>query len=139
MSRVAVVDTNVVAAGLMTARPDAPTARILDGMLKARFPFALSTALLAEYRGVLNRPALRRRHGLDTDELDSLLLALARHAIVLTPTTGPRAPDSGDQHLWDLLASHPGLVLVTGDHLLLAAKTAPAPVVGVAAFAGRLA
>lgn len=122
----------------MTARPDAPTARILDGMLGARFPFALSTALLAEYRSVLNRPALRRRHGLDADELEALLLALARHAIVLTPTAGPRAPDSGDQNLWDLLASHPGLVLVTGDHLLLAAERAPAPVVGVAEFAGDL-
>lgn len=139
MSRVAVVDTNVVAAGLMTARPDAPTARILDGMLGARFPFALSTALLAEYRSVLNRPALRRRHGLDADELEALLLALARHAIVLTPVAGPRAPDPGDQHLWDLLASHPSLVLVTGDHLLLAAEAAPAPVVGVAAFADCLA
>lgn len=138
MSRVAVVDTNVVAAGLMTARPDAPTARILDGMLKARFPFALSTALLAEYRSVLSRPTLRHRHGLDTDELDSLLLALARHAIVLTPTAGPRAPDPGNQHLWGLLASHPGLVLVTGDHLLLAAETAPAPVAGVAEFADSL-
>jgi hypothetical protein len=38
-----------------------------------------------------------------------------------------------------LLASHPSLVLVTGDPLLLAAEAAPAPVVGVAAFAGRLA
>lgn len=74
----------------MTARPDAPTARILDGMLGARFPFAPSTALLAEYRSVLNRPALRRRHGLDADELEALLLALARHAIVLTLVAGPR-------------------------------------------------
>ncbi len=32
-SRVFIVDTNVVAAGLITHRPDSPTARILDAML----------------------------------------------------------------------------------------------------------
>ena len=60
---VAIVDTNVVVAGLMTSREDSPVARVLDGMLAARFPFALSEALLAEYRVVLSRPKLRGLHG----------------------------------------------------------------------------
>ena len=137
MSRVAVIDTNVVAGGLMTAQPDAPTAptaRILDGMLAARFPFALSAALLAEYRAVLNRPKLRERHGLAAEEFDAVLTELAQHAIVLTTRRGPVAPDPGDQHLWDLLAAHPDLCLVTGDRLLLAASQPPAPVFAPAVF-----
>lgn len=132
--RAAVIDTNVVAAGLMTANADAATARILDGMLAAAFPFVISGALLAEYRDVLNRPHLRKRHGLTRSEIESLLVALAHNAIVLEPGAGPKAPEPGDQHLWDLLASHEDLCLVTGDGLLLGAADAPAPVLAPAAY-----
>ncbi len=92
-----IVDTNVVVAGLLTGDDASPVARILDGMLAAAFPFVLSEALLAEYRTVLVRPSLRKQHGLTIAEIESILTALARHAIVLIPVPGPRAPDRGDQ------------------------------------------
>lgn len=114
-----IVDTNVVVAGLLTARDDSPVARILDGMLAAAFPFAVSSRLLAEYLQVLNRPALRKSHGLSVEEVETLVVALAEHAIVLTPSPSPAAPDPGDQHLWELLAARKDLRLVTGDKLLL--------------------
>ena len=44
--RVAIVDTNVVIAGLLTAHATSPVGRILDGMLNAAFPFVVSEALL---------------------------------------------------------------------------------------------
>lgn len=113
-----IVDTNVVVAGLLTARADSPVARVLDGMLAAAFAFALSEPLLAEYRAVLRRPALRKTHGLTLDEVDSILVDLARHGIVLAPRPAPPAPEPGDQHLWELLAAREDLVLVTGDRLL---------------------
>lgn len=121
MSAFFIVDTNVVVAGLLTAHTDSPVARILDGMLSATFAFVLSEALLAEYRAVLVRPKLCKLHGLSEAEIDTILTDLARHAIVLTPvsTAGPRAPEPGDQFLWDLLATRTDLVLVTGDKLLL--------------------
>lgn len=121
MNRYYIVDTNVVVAGLLTAHADSPVARILDGMLAATFRFVVSEALLAEYRTVLERPHLVRLHGLSSAEVDTLLTDLVRHAIVLNPgreTGAPRAPDAGDQFLWDLLASRSDLVLVTGDKLL---------------------
>ena len=120
MSRlVVIVDTNVVVAGLLTADDTSPVARVLDGMLAAAFPFALSEALLAEYRAVLLRPRLKKLHGLSVADIESLLTDLAQHAIVLTPGAAPAAPDPGDQFLWDLLAAKEALVLVTGDKLLL--------------------
>lgn len=124
MSRpVYVVDTNVVVAGLVTADPASPVARVLDGMLAAAFPFAVSETLLGEYRTVLLRPALRKLHALSVDEIELLLTDLAQHAIVLEPAADrgvvPRAPDAGDQFLWDLLAGRPRLVLITGDKRLL--------------------
>ena len=119
MSRPAViVDTNVVVAGLLTGDASSPVARILDGMLAAAFPFVLSEALLAEYRAVLVRPALRKLHGLSVTDVETLLTDIAQHAIVLAPGVGSPAPDPGDQLLWDLLAARADLLLVTGDRAL---------------------
>lgn len=121
MTSPAIVDTNVVVAGLLTRRADSPVARVLDGMLGAAFAFVLSEALLAEYRAVLLRPRLQRAHGLRETEIDDLLTQLAQHAIVLEPSPAAApAPDAGDQLLWELLACRPDLVLVTGDAALLA-------------------
>ncbi len=121
--RAVIVDTRVVLAGLLTgndASPDfAYSARILDGMLAAAFPFVVSEALLAEYRTVLIRPNLRKLHGLAIAEVDAILTDLALHAIVLAPAAAPPAPDPGDLLLWELLAAKTSLLLVTGDKLLL--------------------
>ena len=114
-----IIDTNILVAGLVTERDDSPVARILNGMLAAAFPFVMSEALLAEYRAVLVRPHLRKLHGLTVAEVEATLTDLAHHAIVLTPVVGPPAPDPGDQLLWDLLATKPDLLLVSGDKLLL--------------------
>ena len=119
MSRpAAIVDTNVVVAGLLTGDATSPVARILDGMLAAAFPFVVSEALLAEYRAVLVRPALRTQHGLRVAEIERLLTDIAQHAIVLAPGVGSPAPDAGDQLLWDLLAARDDLLLVNGDKAL---------------------
>ncbi len=119
MSRPAViVDTNVVVAGLLTGNATSPVARILDGMLAAAFPFVVSEALLAEYRTVLVRTALRKQHGLTVAEVERLLTDIAQHAIVLAPGVGLPAPDAGDQLLWDLLAARADLLLITGDKAL---------------------
>lgn len=113
-----IVDTNVVVAGLLTGNATSPVARILDGMLAAAFPFVVSEALLAEYRDVLVRPALRKLHGLTVAEVETLLTDIAQHAIVLPPGVGSQAPDPGDQLLWDLLAARADLLLITGDKAL---------------------
>ncbi|MBW7925968.1 MAG: putative toxin-antitoxin system toxin component, PIN family [Burkholderiaceae bacterium] len=121
MTRQAVViDTNVVVAGLITSDAGSPVSRILDGMLAAAFPFVLSEALIAEYRAVPRRPKLRKLHGLNDDELDEILVDLVQHAIVLDPAAATaRAPDPGDQLLWDLLEARDDILLVTGEQRLL--------------------
>jgi uncharacterized protein len=116
---IVIVDTSVVVAGLLTGSDASPVARMLDGMLRATLPFVVSEALLAEYHAVLVRPGLRKQHGLPMSEIETLLTAVAQHAIVLEPATAAPAPDPGDQLLWDLLAARPDLVLVTGDKRLI--------------------
>lgn len=141
MSAFVIIDTNVVVAGLLTAYADSAVARILDGMLRAAFPFVMSEALLAEYRAVLVRPKLCKLHGLSVAEVDIILTDLARHAIVMTTVrtmSVPLAPDAGDQFLWDLLASRTDLLLVTGDKLLQQDAAMQQRVISPQVFAAQL-
>jgi putative PIN family toxin of toxin-antitoxin system len=116
---VAVIDTNVVVSGLISSDEQSPVCRILDGMLNATFPFLLSPALLHEYRNVLLRPNLRKLHGLNSTDIDRLLSQVVANAVWREPKPTSSAPEPGDDHLWALLAVHPGSILVTGDRLLL--------------------
>lgn len=127
MTRLFIVDTNVVAAALLTRDASSPTARILDAMLDGRLMFLLSPDLLAEYRAVLLRPRLAARHGLSETEIDEILTALAANSIWREPTAvlaepdaaRPAPPDGNHMHLWELLACETTAVLVTGDKALL--------------------
>lgn len=116
----AVIDTNVVVSGVLTALPAAPTARILDGMLAGRFHFLLSVELLAEYREVLLRPKIRGRHRLSETEVDVLLTEIAANGVALE--VGPPVKGrgkAGDDHIWQLLKAEASAFLVTGDQKLL--------------------
>jgi len=115
----AVIDTNVVVSGVLSGDPDSPTAWILDSMLKGIFPFLLSTPLLAEYRQVLLRPKIRRLHGLTEEEVDALLTEIIINGIMREPEILTESPDPGGNHLWSLLESQEGAVLVTGDRTLI--------------------
>lgn len=138
MTSAAIIDTNVVVAGLLTARPESPVVRILDGMVAAMFPFVLSEALLAEYSAVLVRPKLRKAHGLGDQEIDTILLEITRHAIVLAPPDAPeKAPDPNDQHLRDLLHAREDLLLVTGDLELRATTGIASRILSPATFVER--
>lgn len=110
----------------------ATTARILRATLRGSTPFDNLDALLAKYYDVLAHAKLQRRHGPDTAEADMLLTALTGSATVQNPAMGPRVQEPGDHHLWNLLASHIDLCVVTGDALLLHADNPPAPVMSPA-------
>jgi len=116
--RLLVVDTNVVVAGLLTGDPAAPTARILDAMLRGEARFLLSEELLAEYRTVLLRPKIAGLHGLTATEVDEILVRLAANGAVREPAPTVRAP-RGDGHLFALLEVEPEAWIVSGDAAVL--------------------
>ncbi len=119
--RIFIVDTNVLVAGLISGQTDSPTTRIVDAMLDGRLIFLLSPELLQEYRLVLLRPKLLRLHGLNEEQIDQLLTEITANAIWREPQSEltEHAPDPGDEHLWNLLATEPSVALITGDQLLL--------------------
>lgn len=140
MPRVAVVDTNVVAGGLLTQTPSSPLVTIVDGMLAGRFPFVLSPSLLDEYRSVLLRDKLRALHGLSENAIDRILVELVVNAIWHdpVPTESAAAPDPGDDHLWQLLSTLEMGILVTGDQQLLDNPPDDASVLSPRSFVGWL-
>jgi predicted nucleic acid-binding protein len=161
VTRFAVIDTNVVVSGLLNGVADSPTRRVVDGMLAGTIPFVLSETLLAEYRAVLLRPAISRRHGLSETEVDVLLEEVVLNASIRDPATGPqplppagsgrdartpgsaladtgRLTPSGDEHVIELLRAVPGAVLVTGDRRLAEAVGSWSAALTPAEFAGTL-
>jgi len=113
-----VIDTNVVVAGLLTHDPAAPTARILDAMLRGELAYLLSEELLAEYRTVLLRPKIARLHGLSEDEVDEILLRFATNSLSREPPAVEAGPD-GDAHLFALLEMDSEALVVSGDAAVL--------------------
>ncbi|RME70418.1 MAG: putative toxin-antitoxin system toxin component, PIN family [Planctomycetota bacterium] len=137
--RPVIIDTNVVVSGLLTADPRSPTARILDAMLQGGFPYLISQPLLEEYRAVLLRPRIRKRHGLSEREVDALLTEIVASAMMRAPDPSTsEIPDPGDAHLWALLASEPDARLVTGDRALVENPPPNADVILPAEFCNLL-
>ena len=123
MSDPAVIDTNVVVSGILTRQSESPTARIVDGMLSGGFRYLISVELLAEYREVLLRPKISRRHGLSPSEVDVILTDLAAAgAVVDVDPTQTRPGRRDDDHLRRILASVGSAILVTGDKKLFDRK-----------------
>jgi predicted nucleic acid-binding protein len=114
-SRVYLIDTNVVVAGMISARPGSPPCVIVDRMIEGALPFILSRDLLAEYRRVLLRPRIRKRHGLGPRKVDAVLTEIVTAAMMREPPdTGRRA----DAHVHALLKICPEAILVSGDRAL---------------------
>ncbi len=117
---VAVIDTNVVVIGLLTRDPSSPTAQIVERMLLGRTPFVLSVELVGEFRTVLLRAKIARRHKRSPAEIDQLLTDLIANAIMHSPPKArATAPDPKDAHIWALAHARPGAIVVTGDQLLI--------------------
>ena len=120
MTKVFIVDTNVLVAGLISSKKDSPVVYIVDAMLNGKIIYLLSPALLHEYRSVLLRPKLCKLHKLSEKEIDQLLTEIIANAIFCEPPAGAeQAPDRGDDHLWDIMQYNRETLLITGDQLLL--------------------
>ena len=123
MSDPAVIDTNVVVSGILTRQSKSPTTTIVDAMLSGGFRYLISIELLAEYRQVLLRPKISRRHGLSPAEVDVILTDLAAAGSVVEVDPEPARPGrGGNDHLWRILAGVDSAVLVTGDKRLFDRK-----------------
>lgn len=115
-----IIDTSVLVAALVSQALNMPPAVIVAALLRGVLSGVTSAALLAEYRRTLRQPKIAARHRLDAVEVERLFRRIEANSQLLVPPPGGIAcPDPRDQHLWDLLATVPEAVLVTGDALLV--------------------
>ena len=155
MIRFVVIDTNVVVSGAIRGGETSPPKRIVGAMIGGHLRFLLSEDLLSEYRRVLLRPLIMRRHGLTEAEADELLLEIVLNATMREPAIPDASRDStggdaesaslaleatpaGDAHVAALLRSMPGCALVTGDQRLAETVTSWCEVITASEFAATL-
>ncbi len=132
-----ILDTNILVSGLLTSERAAPTAEILDEVFAGRLRIVLSMDLLAEYRTVLLRPAIRRRHGLSEAEVDDLLAELTALAAFRDVPSVTAAERRRDEHLLRLQAAALEATLLTGDKRLRAAMPRGVEALSPRAFLSR--
>ena len=111
----------MLVSALVTRKLTSPEMRVVDALAAGRFRGLFSQALLNEYRDVLRRTNVRSRHGLSEREIRHVLMDLQGLGALIEPSAAKvPAPDSKDQHVWDLLLSDSHTaVLVTGERDLL--------------------
>ncbi|MGE0597898.1 MAG: putative toxin-antitoxin system toxin component, PIN family [Dehalococcoidia bacterium] len=128
-------DANVIVSAQLVQHPEAPYRRVYEAIFDDRFQHYVTTRLLAEYRDVLLRPTVQSRHRLTHDEVRRVVDSIGLASLELSPPRAiAKAPDRGDQHLWDLLAGYPEVRLVTGDPLLLSSDHFPTRVLSPRRF-----
>jgi len=105
-----VLDTNVIVSGLLS--PAGPPGRLLDAALVGTLRIVYDDRIAAEYREVLERPALR----IDAGDRDAFLAVLSLHELVVVPPwTGPSPPDPDDQMFLEAVILADEGTLVTGN------------------------
>lgn len=134
-----VLDTNVIASGVIT--PTGPAGTILIAWKDRRLDLIVSPSLLREVVDILRRPKIVRTYGLAADAVTPILHLLDSQAIrVPGRLTIPRtARDPRDDHILVCAVEGHADYVVTGDRdLLVLERFQGIPIVSPAAFAALL-
>ena len=117
----AIIDTNVLVAGVITRNPRSASAAIVDALLAGRLTHFASQESLSEVRNVLQ--VLRSYHHFTDDEIEEFCLGLELNSSLLqsTVTVSPTVPRDPTDAKWLALAKQSDAdYLLTNDrrHLL---------------------
>lgn len=109
----ALLDTNVLVAGLTSAR--GASFALLQAVATGKLRMAASTALWLEYESVLKRDEIRTLHGFDAQQVDALLSALAVwvQPVMLHYAWRPQLRDPGDEMVLEAAVNGRGHAIVT--------------------------
>jgi len=105
----AVIDTNVLVSGLITAHGF--PAKIVNALKEKQFNIFINSEIMIEYRDVLYRNKL----GLESKDVEDLLDVINLNGVpVTTDTSTISLPDEDDRYFYDT-AKYAGAYLVTGN------------------------
>lgn len=126
-----ILDTGILISGLGNAK--GLPAKVLASVIGERSAI-VSFELVAEYLSSLTGARARRHHSLTVEQAEQFVRSFQRVATNISADSGPMCPDKRDQHLWDLLQTVPGCMLVTGEDALLRSDHFPGRVLSPRQF-----
>ena len=109
MSRLWVIDTNVIVSGLIY--PKSIPGRIVDAGISGLFDFSYDSRILAEYRDVLSRP----KFGFSPEAVDGFLFVLLSFPPISAGDLKVSLADPDDVPFAEVALATPDRILVTGN------------------------
>ncbi len=130
----AVIDTNILVSALI--KPEGTVGPVLHRLRDGDYEIVLSEQLLTELVDVLNRPRIKEKYGLDTEDIETVLaLLLLRGRIVSPVERVDVCRDPKDNMFLEAALTAEADVIVSGDEdLLVLDSFRSIPVIGPAAF-----
>jgi len=115
----AVIDTNVIVSGLI--RPRGAPGAVLRALRDRRLVAVVSPAILEEIVGVLSRPWLHSKYGVDETDVETFLRLLVLRAELIEPSSEVRrCRDPNDDKFLEAAVDGHAARIVSGDADLLA-------------------
>ena len=130
----AIIDTNILVSALI--KPEGTVGPVLHRLRDGDYEIVLSEQLLTELVDVLNRPRIKEKYGLDTEDIETVLaLLLLRGRIVSPVERVDVCRDPKDNMFLEAALTAEADVIVSGDEdLLVLDSFRSIPVIGPAAF-----
>ena len=135
----AVVDTNILISGVI--KPERATGEILRRLRDGEFVLLYTEPLLAELAEVINRPRIRQKYGLGSDDIETVLALILLRGEPIDPTRRVEiCRDPKDNMILEAAVAGQADMITRGDFDLLSLREfAGMPIISPAEFLQRLA
>ena len=135
----AVVDTNILISGVI--KPEGATGEILRRLRDGEFVLLYTEPLLAELAEVINRPRIRQKYGLGSEDIETVLALILLRGEPIDPTRRVEiCRDPKDNMILEAAVAGQADMITSGDFDLLSLREfAGMPIISPAEFLQRLA
>jgi len=135
----AVVDTNILISGVI--KPERATGEILRRLRDGEFVLLYTEPLLAELAEVINRPRIRQKYGLGSEDIETVLALILLRGEPIDPTRRVEiCRDPKDNMILEAAVAGQADMITSGDFDLLSLREfAGMPIISPAEFLQRLA
>ena len=135
----AVVDTNILISGVI--KPERATGEILRRLRDGEFALLYTEPLLVELAEVINRPRIRQKYSLGSEDIETVLALILLRGEPIDPTRRVEiCRDPKDNMILEAAVAGQADMITSGDFDLLSLREfAGMPIISPAEFLQRLA
>ena len=135
----AVVDTNILISGVI--KPEGATGEILRRLRDGEFVLLYTEPLLAELAEVINRPRIRQKYSLGSEDIETVLALILLRGEPIDPTRRVEiCRDPKDNMILEAAVAGQADMITSGDFDLLSLREFEGmPIISPAEFLQRLA